>query len=77
MAPVEAVVFPAGQGVHWALETAPEKPLKVPRGHRLGEVAARPLYAPAGVAVHDEEPAREEYFPAPQGRHWDWELAPT
>ena len=41
--PVEAVVFPLGQAVHCVIETAPEKPRKVPRLHCVGCVAPGPV----------------------------------
>ena len=43
VAPVEAVVFPAGQSVHWAWLTAPVKLLYLPRGHREGEEEEGPV----------------------------------
>ena len=43
VAPVEAVVFPAGQAVHCVDETAPLNPRKVPRLHCVGCVAPDPV----------------------------------
>ena len=69
MAPVETVNLPEEQLVHWLTDTAPARPLKVPRGQKMGAVAAGPLNDPGGLTVHLKEPASEENEPALQGRH--------
>ena len=58
VAPVEAVVFPTGQVLHWDSSTAPWTLLNLPKGHSVGEVAAAPLKEPGGEVEQVEEPAR-------------------
>jgi len=59
-APVDAVVFPGGQGRHFSGRAAPGKRLKVPSLQGVGSTADGPLKVPGGVCVHMEDPGRGE-----------------